>query len=126
VKSASHLLPDSAIQLQKLGYDCLVETGSGMVAGFSDDQYKAAGVEISTNAEELAKTSDVIVKVLPPSETEVKRFSSSKILISFFYPGTNEALLEIAKLKIETHYSLRRIQECSMEMQKNLSTSSCP
>ncbi|MDE0949241.1 MAG: Re/Si-specific NAD(P)(+) transhydrogenase subunit alpha [Candidatus Thioglobus sp.] len=93
------LTPDSAIQLQKLGHDCLVESGSGLAAGFSDEQYKAAGVEISTNAEELTKTSDVIVKVLPPSEAEVKRFSSSKILISFFYPGTNEALLEIAKSK---------------------------
>ena len=65
------LTPDSAIQLQKLGHDCLVESGSGLAAGFSDEQYKAAGVEISTNAEELTKASDVIVKVLPPSEAEV-------------------------------------------------------
>ena len=30
------MTPDSARQLQKLGYDCLIETGAGAKAGFSD------------------------------------------------------------------------------------------
>ena len=93
------LTPDSAIQLQKLGHDCLVEKGAGLEAGFSDAQYKAAGVEISTTAAALTKESDVIVKVSPPSAAEVKRLSSSKTLISFFNPGANESLMELAKSK---------------------------
>ena len=91
------LTPDSAIQLQKLGHQCLVEKGAGLSAGFSDAQYEAVGVEICTTAAALTEASDVIVKVRPPSSAEIKSLSSSKTLISFFYPGANEALMELAK-----------------------------
>ena len=30
------MTPDSALQLQKLGYDCAIESGAGSLAGFSD------------------------------------------------------------------------------------------
>ena len=93
------LTPDSAIQLQKLGHQCLVEKGAGLSAGFSDAQYEAVGVEICTTAAALTEASDVIVKVRPPSAAEIKSLSSSKTLISFFYPGANEALMELAKSK---------------------------
>ena len=93
------LTPDSAIQLQKLGHQCLVEKGAGLSAGFSDAQYEAVGVEICTTAAALTEASDVIVKVRPPSVAEIKKLSSSKTLISFFYPGANEALMELAKSK---------------------------
>ena len=93
------LTPDSAIQLQKLGHQCLVEKGAGLSAGFSDAQYEAVGVEICTTAAALTEVSDVIVKVRPPSAAEIKSLSSSKTLISFFYPGANEALMELAKSK---------------------------
>ena len=93
------LTPDSAIQLQKLGHQCLVEKGAGLSAGFSDAQYEAVGVEICTTTAALTEASDVIVKVRPPSSAEIKSLSSSKTLISFFYPGANEALMELAKSK---------------------------
>ena len=93
------LTPDSATHLQKLGHECLVEKDAGLAAGFSDAQYIAVGVEISTTAEALTKASDVIVKVRPPSAAEVNRLSSSMTLISFFHPDTNEALMELAKSK---------------------------
>ena len=91
------LTPDSAVQLQKLGYDCLVEKNSGLAAGFSDEQYKSVGVEIVDTAKQLTEACDVIVKVLPPSESELQELTSSKTLISLFYPGSNEALLLLAK-----------------------------
>ena len=93
------LTPDSAKQLQKLGHQCLIEKNAGLASGFSDDLYKAAGVEISSTSEALTKASDVIVKVRPPIEAEVNRLSSSQTLISFFYPGANQALMELANSK---------------------------
>ena len=93
------LTPDSATHIQKLGHECLVEKDAGLAAGFSDAQYIAVGVEISTTAEALTKASDVIVKVRPPSAAEVNRLSSSMTLISFFHPDANEALMGLAKSK---------------------------
>ncbi|RVO73504.1 Re/Si-specific NAD(P)(+) transhydrogenase subunit alpha [Sinorhizobium medicae] len=93
------LTPDSALQLQKLGYDCLLETGAGAAAGFSDAAYHAAGVIVVESAAELYAQSDVVAKVRPPSEAEVTSMRSGQTLISFFYPAQNKELLEAAKAK---------------------------
>ncbi len=91
------MTPDSAIQLQKLGYQCAIETGAGTLAGFSDDTYRAAGVRIVDSVEALFASVDVIAKVRPPEPSDIARLSSSKTLISFFYPAPNKELLEQAK-----------------------------
>ncbi|WP_278921002.1 MULTISPECIES: Re/Si-specific NAD(P)(+) transhydrogenase subunit alpha [Pseudophaeobacter] len=93
------MTPDSARQLQKLGYDCAIESGAGLLAGFSDEAYAEAGVEIIKTAAGLWKTADIIAKVRQPNEVELKRLNSKKTLISFFNPGGNEEGLELAKSK---------------------------
>ncbi|MGR3466323.1 MAG: Re/Si-specific NAD(P)(+) transhydrogenase subunit alpha, partial [Shimia sp.] len=93
------MTPDSAKQLQKLGYECLIETGAGLAAGFTDAAYEAAGVTVVGTPAALWKEADVIAKVRPPSDTEAKRLTPDKLLISFFYPSSNEALMELAKGK---------------------------
>ena len=47
------MTPESAQMLQKLGHDCLIETGAGEKAGFADADYKAAGVEVVKTAAAL-------------------------------------------------------------------------
>lgn len=91
------LTPDSAKQLQKLGYHCLVETDAGLAAGFSDEAYRAAGVTIVETREAVYEAGDVIAKVRPPEPLEVALLSPGKTLISFFYPAQNNDLLEAAK-----------------------------
>ncbi|MEO1796831.1 MAG: Re/Si-specific NAD(P)(+) transhydrogenase subunit alpha [Pseudomonadota bacterium] len=90
------MTPDSAKQLQKLGHECLIEAGAGALAGFSDALYEEAGVTVVKKATDLFKQSDIIAKVRPPSDTETKRLSDAQTLISFFYPGSNEKLMELA------------------------------
>ncbi len=92
------MTPDSAGLLQKLGHECVIETGAGAAAGFSDALYKDAGVTVVKTAAALFKAADVVAKVRPPEETEVKRLRDGQTLISFFYPGANEALMgKVAK-----------------------------
>ncbi|RMF35502.1 MAG: Re/Si-specific NAD(P)(+) transhydrogenase subunit alpha [Alphaproteobacteria bacterium] len=91
------MTPDSARALQKLGHDCLIETGAGAAAGFSDAAYEAAGVTVLPDAATLYAEADIITKVRPPSTEEVTRLSAGKTLISFFYPAQNKELLEAAK-----------------------------
>ncbi len=90
------MTPASARDLQKLGYDCVIETGAGLKAGFSDDTYKEAGVEVVKTAAALYKAADIIAKVRPPEDAEVKRLREGQTLISFFYPAQNEKLMEAA------------------------------
>ncbi len=91
------LTPDSALQLQKLGHQCLVESGAGISAGFSDEAFRNAGVTIVETAEKLFAEADIIAKVRPPEAEELDRLDASKTLISFFYPAQNKELLEAAK-----------------------------
>jgi NAD(P) transhydrogenase subunit alpha len=93
------MTPDSARQLQKLGYDCAIESGAGLLAGFNDATYEEAGVEVVKTAAALWKASDIIAKVRQPNEAELKRLNSKKTLISFFNPGGNAEGLELAKSK---------------------------
>jgi len=93
------MTPESALQLQKLGYDCLIEAGAGKAAGFSDKTYKEAGVTVIRGAVALWKAADVITKVRPPSKTEARRLTKGKTLISFFFPGQSEELMELANSK---------------------------
>lgn len=91
------MTPDSALQLQKLGYECVIETGAGALAGFSDAAYKAAGVEVVKTGGALWKAADIVAKVRPPNTTETKRLREGQLLISFFYPGQNEKGMEGAR-----------------------------
>jgi NAD(P) transhydrogenase subunit alpha len=84
------MTPDSALALQKLGHECLVEAGAGKSAGFSDKLYKEAGVTIVKTPAALWKASDIVAKVRPPNHTEAKRLTEGKTLISLFYPSQNE------------------------------------
>ncbi|TNF20766.1 MAG: NAD(P)(+) transhydrogenase (Re/Si-specific) subunit alpha, partial [Rhodobacteraceae bacterium] len=93
------MTPDSARQLQKLGYDCLVETGAGQKAGFSDDLYREAGVTVLDSAEALWAEADIIAKVRIPTTAELEHLTADKTLISFFNPAGNEDGMEIAKTK---------------------------
>ena len=90
------MTPESALQLQKLGHTCIIETGAGAAAGFDDAAYEAAGVEVAKTAAALWKAADVVAKVRPPSEAEVKRLRASQTLISMFNPAGNTELMEAA------------------------------
>ena len=89
------MTPDSALQLQKLGNECVVESGAGVAAGFADALYREAGVEVVKTAAALWKAADIITKVRPPNATEAKRLTDEKLLISFFYPAQNTEQMEL-------------------------------
>jgi NAD(P) transhydrogenase subunit alpha len=93
------LTPESAKQLQKLGYEIAIETGAGALAGFSNTDYKDAGVEVVKTAAALWKSADIVAKVRQPEAVELKRLTEGKTLISFFNPAGNEDGMEAAKSK---------------------------
>ncbi len=91
--------PDVARLLIKLGYHVAIESGAGAQAAYSDSAYSEAGVEILTDALELYRKSDIILKVRAPQGdpsqglNEVELIRAGQTLISFLQPAQNEALL---------------------------------
>jgi len=107
------MTPDSARQLQKLGHECLIETGAGAAAGFADADYKAAGVEVVKTAAALWKAADVVAKVRAPNETEMKRLRAEQTLISFFSPVADETNMNKAAEKGATVVAMEMIPRIS-------------
>lgn len=107
------MTPSSAKQLQKLGHTCRIESGAGAAAGFSDAQYKAADVEIVGSAADLWSGSDIIAKVRPPVDAELKRLKADQTLISFFVPGENTAGLEAAAAQNATVVAMESVPRIS-------------
>nr|WP_319484241.1 Re/Si-specific NAD(P)(+) transhydrogenase subunit alpha [uncultured Cohaesibacter sp.] len=91
------MTPSSAKQLQKLGFDCILESGAGALAGFSDATYAEAGVEIVPDAAALWEAADIVAKVRQPESEELKYLAKGKTLISFFNPAGNEEGMAAAK-----------------------------
>ena len=88
------MTPQSAVELQKLGFDCIIQKGAGAAARFSDADYKAAGVTVVSTAADLWKKADVVAKVRAPSTAETKKFSKGQTVISFMTPSENAKLLK--------------------------------
>lgn len=90
------MTPSSALQLQKLGHTCVVESGAGKLAGFSDAAYAKAGVDVVPTAADLWQNSDIVAKVRPPTSEEASQLRNGQTLISLFFPSENEDLLTTA------------------------------
>ena len=91
------MTPDSAVQLQKLGHDCYIQSGAGLAAGCTDAAYEKAGVTVISGAQALFDAVDFVAKVRPPVESELAWLKKGQTLISFFYPAQNKDLLEKAQ-----------------------------
>ncbi len=107
------LTPQSAQLLAKLGYQCVVESGAGAGARFSDDAYREAGVEVVPTAAELWAKADVVVKVRAPEPSEVDQTREGQTLISFIAPAQNPDLLE--------SLSVRGVTTIAMDMVPRIS-----
>ena len=94
------LSPGSVAGAIQLGFTVCLQTGAGVAAGFSDDEYRKHGAKIVETAERLYQTSEIIIKIRAPFRAEARgtdEFSllgSDKILISLIAPGQNPDLLE--------------------------------
>jgi NAD(P) transhydrogenase subunit alpha len=83
------LVPEMIARLD--GISVVVERGAGAGAGFSDEAYAEAGVQV---ADDAWRDTDAVVKVAKPSETEATKLRSGQVLIAFLQPLTDAAGIE--------------------------------
>ena len=57
------MTPSLCRRVTALGGKVLLEKGAGLTAGFTDDEYKAAGATFAPTAAKVWKTADMILKV---------------------------------------------------------------
>ena len=82
----------TAAQLEKLGYEVVVERGAGAAADQSDEAFEAAGFGVVDTDEVWA--SDVVVKVNAPTDDEIGRLREGATIISIMAPARSPELVE--------------------------------
>lgn len=107
------LTPQSALALKKLGYACIVQSGAGEAARFSDASYVEAGVEVVQTAADLWARADIVAKVRGPEPSEVEMTRPGQILISFLWPAQNPDLLEALKSRNVTAIAMDMVPRIS-------------
>ena len=107
------MTPESAVALIKLGHVCVVQSGAGAKAGFSDAMYAKAGVGVLPSADAVVAAADVLVKVRGPEKTEAEALRSGQTLISFFWPAQNPDLLEVVRARGATVIAMDMVPRIS-------------
>lgn len=85
------IVPDIASKLIKKGYTINVESSAGIRAGFTDEQYSAAGAKVVNSLEELYSTADIVLKVQRPldhpemGKHELELMKEGTLLVTLMY-----------------------------------------
>lgn len=81
------LTPGGVSVLAANGHQVFFEQDAGAEANFADQEFADAGAEIAYSIDEVYKKSEMIVKVAPPSETELELLEENHILLSALHLG---------------------------------------
>lgn len=85
------LVPES---IRKLKLAVAVESGAGIEAGASDDDYSSAGATIERDRAALLESSDVLVALNRPSPEDLARLKPGAVVIGFLRPLDEPAALQ--------------------------------
>jgi alanine dehydrogenase len=79
------LTPASVKELTARGHRVAVETMAGVGAGIADQEYTAAGAEISTSANQIFQRAELIMKVKEPLASERKQSRRGQIIFTYLH-----------------------------------------
>ncbi len=78
------VVPEVARKLVRAGFEVVMEAGAGEAAYFPDNAFRESGVRIETDSEALG--ADIVLKVAPPTESEIGKMSSGGVFLGMLDP----------------------------------------
>ena len=115
------LVPDIINKLTKAGLDVIIESGAGVNAQASDDQYRAAGARVQPG--NVFSDADVVASVQPLSPDQMKSLKKGAITISFLSPTTAVDSIDAAATAGVTAISLELVPRISRAQSMDALTS---
>lgn len=103
------LMPESVKKLSDLKATVLVESGAGLGAARTDDDYKEAGAEVSTDRNALLSQANVLAAVNRPAVNDFDQLSREAVVIGFLRPLDEPAALLPAVNKGLTTFAVELI-----------------
>lgn len=90
------LTPGGVSVLVANGHEVFIEQDAGAEAHFTDQEFADAGAEIAFSIDEVYQKSEMIVKVAPPTESELELLEQDQVLLSALHLGNaTEELIDL-------------------------------
>lgn len=111
--------PTSVKSLTKKGFRVVVESQAGAGSFFSDQTYREAGAEISSDPRSAYWMSDVVLKINPPlyrkdaELDEASQLKQSAVLISFLWPEQDIVIVQRLATAQVTAFAMDQIPRIS-------------
>jgi proton-translocating NAD(P)+ transhydrogenase subunit alpha len=80
------LMPESIKKLVALKVSVLIESGAGLNAARTDDDFREAGAEVSSDRDSLLASADVLAVVNRPPQEDLERLKTGTVVIGFLRP----------------------------------------
>lgn len=103
------LMPESVKKLVGYGTSVNIESRAGLSAARTDDDYREAGAEVSSDRESLLANADVLAVVNRPSANDFARLKKDAVVIGFLRPLDEPAALLPAVDRSVTTFSVELI-----------------
>ena len=103
------LMPESIKKLVALKATVQIESGAGLGAARSDDDFLEAGAEISTDRDALLESADVLAAVNRPKEEDFNRLKKGAVVIGFLRPLDEPKALQPALTRGLTTFAVELI-----------------
>ncbi|WP_386694112.1 Re/Si-specific NAD(P)(+) transhydrogenase subunit alpha [Lonepinella sp. MS14435] len=84
--------PKTVQQIQKLGFDVIVEHDAGFKASFEDQAFIDVGAKVGSAQD--VWNADLIFKVNAPTDAEIALIKQGATLVSFIWPAQNPELMQ--------------------------------
>jgi len=85
------MTPAAALEAINKGHEVFIEAGGGIGAGFSDEDYIAAGATMMATPAEIFAIADMIVKVKEPQPGERKMLRKGQLLFTYLHLAPDRA-----------------------------------
>jgi NAD(P) transhydrogenase subunit alpha len=105
----SPLTPGVVKKLLLAGAEVTVEAGVGSGAGFSDEEFEAAGATVTGDRGALLAGSDLVLRINKPPREEIDQLKDGAIHTSFLDPFNERELIEAFRARGVTAISMEMI-----------------
>ena len=115
------LVPDIISKLTRAGLEVVIESGAGVTAQFSDEQFTKAGATVKSG--NVISDSDIVASIQPLTPDQMKSLKKGAITISFLSPTTAVDSIEAAASAGATALSLELVPRISRAQSMDALTS---
>ncbi|MFH0848071.1 MAG: Re/Si-specific NAD(P)(+) transhydrogenase subunit alpha [archaeon] len=115
--------PDMVKDLVKLDAEVLVEKDAGAGSYLTDSQYTGAGAEIVDDSKTLYEKTNTILRVQPPTATEIELMRNETTLVGLFWAITDKKLVNQLAEKKMTVFSLELVPRIARAQSMDVLTS---